>query len=339
MGRRVALQWTMVGIFVPTTLIGILPTYQEWGISSTIILICCRLFQGIFLSGETDGARILLYESFLKDRPTLINCLVGLSCYLGIFLASFAVSLIPLSVESSIWRLPFIIGGFLGAIIFIIRRFLCESTDYLQYQQSIKNHNAMKESETKLSQLAFLGTILLCGGVGGLYHIFFVFLGSYLSNVMGLVTNAQIQVLTPLMLFIHIIAQIGAAWLADHWSPQKVISTGILLTLPIILVLFYQLSYQCVHLGVLLLIAIPLALIFTPGFNLILSRTAIGKRYRFVSLGHSVGSVLLSGSAPAVSLFLWHKTQLGFAPLLHALALCLCVQIGVSLLIHSPKEA
>lgn len=27
-GRKIALQWTMLGIFIPTTLIGLLPTYQ-----------------------------------------------------------------------------------------------------------------------------------------------------------------------------------------------------------------------------------------------------------------------------------------------------------------------
>ena len=42
MGRKIALQWSILGIFIPTTLIGLLPTYEEWGISATIILIFCR---------------------------------------------------------------------------------------------------------------------------------------------------------------------------------------------------------------------------------------------------------------------------------------------------------
>lgn len=328
MGRKIALQWSMLGIFIPTTLIGLLPTYQEWGISATIILIFCRLFQGVFLSGETEGARIYLYESFLKDRPTLINCIVGISCYLGIFLASYAVSFVPLSAETNTWRIPFLIGGALGGIIFVIRRFLNESTDYLAYQRQSKH----SKTSSKISKKAFLGTIFLCGGVGGLYQLFFVFFGSYLSNVMGFFTSIQIQAFTPIMLLTHIISLLGAAWLADYFSPKKVISWGLILTIPLICLLGYQLFCNCVRLELFLAISVSYAMMTTPGFNLIIASVGVGKRYRFVSLGHALGSVLFSGCAPAVSLFLWQQTHFSFAPVIHALALCLCVQGGVTLL-------
>lgn len=335
MGRKIALQWSMLGIFIPTTLIGLLPTYQEWGISATIILIFCRLFQGIFLAGETDGARIFLYESFLKDRPTLVNCIVGITCYLGIFLASYAVSFVPLTAQTNAWRMLFLIGGVLGGIIFIIRRFLSESTDYLAYQLQSKT----TKISSKISKKAFAGTILLCGGVGGLYQLFFVFLGSYLSNIMGVFTTAQMQAFTPIMLFVHIISLLGSAWLADYFSPKKVISWGLMLTIPLVLILGCQLLFNCVRLELFLVISVSYAMITTPGFNLIIASVGVGKRYRFVSLGHALGSILFSGCAPAVSLFLWQQTHLSIAPIIHALALCLCVQGGVILLCHSREKA
>lgn len=327
-GRKVALRWTMLGIFIPTTLIGILPTYQDWGITATVILILCRLFQGIFLSGEFDGTRIMLYESFLKDRPTLVNCVVGLTAFFGIFLASYAVSLTSQLTTTIAWRIPFLIGGALGGVIFIARHFLQESVDYLQY----KKQSPTERKNIKVNKKAFVGTVLLCGGVGGLYQLFFVYISSFFSNTLGIFSLNEMQSFIPLMLFIHIISQIGAAWMADHWCPKKVIVLGLTLTIPLILMLGFQLFKGSVHLGLLLLIAIPLAFVFTPGFNLIIPSVGVGARYRFVSLGHSLGSVLFSGCAPAISLFLWQQTNLSFAPMIHALALCLCVSISVRLL-------
>lgn len=330
-GRKIALQWTMLGIFIPTTVIGLLPTYQEWGVSATIILILCRLFQGMFLSGETDGTRITLYESFLKDRPALLNCLVGLSCHIGIFLASFAVSLTPLSAQTNAWRLPYLIGGVLGLGVFVLRRSLAESVDYLNYRRLLPETSL----KSKISIRAFLGTILMCGSVGGLYQLFFVFLGAYLSKILGLLSISQVQKLTPLMLFAHIITQIGAAWLTDHGSPKKVIAGGIYLTIPLILILAYQLSCHFVCVELLISIAITTAFIATPGFNLILRSVGVGQRYRFVSMGHALGSVLLSGSTPAMSLLLWQQTQLEIAPLFHALILCGCAGGAIMLLDRS----
>ncbi|WP_032112996.1 MFS transporter [Candidatus Paracaedibacter symbiosus] len=327
-GRKIALKWTMLGIVIPTILIGILPTYQDWGVTATVILIGCRLFQGIFLSGETDGIRIMLYETFLKDRPTLINCLVGLASYFGVFLASYAVSLTPQLATANAWRIPFLIGGVLGIIVFIMRHFLIESADYLIYQTQ-----PLKERQSQVfSKKAFMGTILLCGGVGGLNQIFFVYLGSFLSNVLPLFPSTQMQKFTPQLLLVHMGAQVAAAWLADHWCPKKVILLGLAITTPLILALGVQLFYHQVNLWLWLLLTTSLALVFIPGFTLILSRSGVGARYRFVSLGHSLGSVLFSGCAPAISLFLWQQTGASFAPMVHALVLCACIRIGVKLL-------
>lgn len=327
-GRKVALRWTMLGIFIPTTLIGILPTYQDWGVTATVILILCRLFQGIFLSGEFDGTRIMLYESFLKDRPSLVNCLVGLTAYSGIFLASYTVSLASQLTTTMAWRIPFLIGGTLGGIIFISRRFLQESVDYLQYQ---KQSSAIKKN-IKINKKAFIGTILLCGGVGGLYQLFFVYMSSFFSNTLGLFSVNEMQAFVPVMLLVHIISQIGTAWLSDHWCSRKVIILGLAVTIPLVLLLGLQLFQGNVHLGLMILIASSLALVFTPGFNLIIPSVGVGARYRFVSLGHSLGSVLFSGCAPAISLFMWQQTSFSITPVLHALALCLCIGIAVKLL-------
>ena len=57
-GRRFSLKITMVGIAIPTLIIGILPEYNSIGVLTTQILVLCRFFQGFFVAGEYDGAAI-----------------------------------------------------------------------------------------------------------------------------------------------------------------------------------------------------------------------------------------------------------------------------------------
>lgn len=323
-GRKVALRWTMLGIFIPTTLIGLLPTYESWGVFSTLMLIICRLAQGIFLSGEIDGARIFLFETYLKDRPTFVNCLLGLCSFLGIFLASLSITVSSTFELESVWRYPFIIGGILGGVVFIARRYLIESTDYAKYKKNSKNATSYPQFPLK----PFLGTILLCGGVGGLYQLFFVFFGTFTSNILSVNTIQQSQFLTSMMLLINIPAQLLAAWLSDNFSPKKVIYIGIFITAPLLIMLPYYLSQGTLSIFLLLSLAISLGFVFTPIFTLILPQAHVGSRYRFVSLGHAIGSLLFSGCAPAISLYFWIETNFVYVPFLHGLILCLGIFIA-----------
>ena len=55
-GRKFILVFTMMLVSVVTFLMGILPTYQQVGIISPILLVCLRLIQGFCVGGETTGA-------------------------------------------------------------------------------------------------------------------------------------------------------------------------------------------------------------------------------------------------------------------------------------------
>ena len=61
-GRRFSLRITMIGIAIPTLIIGILPEYNSIGVITTQILVLCRFFQGFFVAGEYDGTAIYVIE-------------------------------------------------------------------------------------------------------------------------------------------------------------------------------------------------------------------------------------------------------------------------------------
>lgn len=67
-GRRQALVLAIFLVTIPTFTIGILPTYAEIGIAAPIILVACRLLQGLCVGGEYSGASIFVVEYSKRGR-------------------------------------------------------------------------------------------------------------------------------------------------------------------------------------------------------------------------------------------------------------------------------
>jgi MFS family permease len=61
-GRKYTFLMTMMVMGISTALVGILPTYEQIGISATIMLVVLRLAQGLALGGEYGGAATYVAE-------------------------------------------------------------------------------------------------------------------------------------------------------------------------------------------------------------------------------------------------------------------------------------
>ena len=111
-GRSVALKISMIGIAFPTALIGLMPSYESIGWFAPMLLLVCRILQGIFTAGESDGVRIFIYEFVGKHRPCFATSLTTIAYMIGIYLASY-ISKLFLSepMNDWIWRIPFLIGA------------------------------------------------------------------------------------------------------------------------------------------------------------------------------------------------------------------------------------
>ena len=62
LGRKSMLILTLVSMGVATTLIGLLPTYESIGVAAPVLLVACRLVQGIAVGGEWGGAVLMATE-------------------------------------------------------------------------------------------------------------------------------------------------------------------------------------------------------------------------------------------------------------------------------------
>lgn len=305
-GRKLALKWNMLGIAVPTFIIALLPGYLTWGLWSPLCLIICRVFQGFFLGGENDGVRIYVLE-YVKNYPCFANSMTSLSSSLGIYVASFLASqVLNFSHYETLWPLLFAFGGVMSVVVFLIRRYIHETPVYTRAKQTSLHS---WKSILKTNYMAFISTILLTGSVGGMYHFFMIFLGSYLSKILNIISleNAAYQVSISILCY-TISAPLGG-FIADILGARRVMYySGFLLLLSTMSV-SYCIMHNTVHLPYFVMVSIFLGIFSAPCYVLIINQFQVKDRYRSIAVGHALGSMTFSGTTPVIAMTLWKFTQ------------------------------
>lgn len=183
LGRKKALGLSILCMGFPTIIIGLLPGYESIGIFAPIILLICRMTQGLCAGGEFNGAIIFSLEHVGKDRPGFTGGLIIGSCLLGSILAIGAAAIVlNLQSEREWWRLAFIAGGILCVFGYYIRKKLEESPDFIQVERSKRLLKTPLKSVFS-RHLSSFGYVLSIGAFDGiLTYTLVAFLGVYLTN-------------------------------------------------------------------------------------------------------------------------------------------------------------
>ncbi|HEV2523612.1 MAG TPA: MFS transporter [Gammaproteobacteria bacterium] len=318
-GRSISLKISMLGIAIPTTAIGLMPTYQDIGWIAPCLLLLCRILQGILTAGESDSVRIFIFESFLKSKPCFANSISGISMFVGIYFASLASAWVMAADDpASAWRIAFIVGGVMGVLVFLLRFAVCETVDYVEHLKTRDSQPWNGFLKVFLdNKRIILTAILFCGSSGGTYHFYLVFLGKYLSSALNIVDPSAASRCTSIAILVYTVCIPIAALLADRFGLIRIIKTffyGLLvaLGLNIMMILAGQMPFWLIWVT-----AAILAVFQAPMYTLLMQRIKIAERCRCLSFGHVTGSMLFSGSAPFISLWLWQSTENAAVPFLY----------------------
>jgi MHS family metabolite:H+ symporter-like MFS transporter len=135
-GRKSVLIATIALMGGASTLIGVLPTYEQVGILAPILLMILRLFQGFGAGAEISGATVLLTEYAPPRRRGLMSSLVGLGTNCGTLLASgIWLILVNLLDNDQLlawgWRVPFLLSFLLMGFAVLIRKHIEETPVFL----------------------------------------------------------------------------------------------------------------------------------------------------------------------------------------------------------------
>ncbi|RDJ23597.1 MFS transporter [Bosea caraganae] len=140
-GRRKGLLLTLFLMAVGTLTVALVPTYASIGLMAPIIVVIGRLIQGFSAGVELGGVSVYLseiatpgnkgfYVSWQSGSQQVAVIVVAL---LGVWLSSI---LPPEAMLDWGWRIPFLIGCLIVPLIFLLRRSLEETEDFLARQKS-----------------------------------------------------------------------------------------------------------------------------------------------------------------------------------------------------------
>src|SRR6202161_1715533 len=150
-GRRKGLIVTLAIMAAGTVTIAICPTYATIGVAAPAIVLIGRLLQGFSAGVELGGVSVYLSEISTPGNRGFYTSFQSSSQQVAIFVAAiigFALrEAIPgdtfLDVAGGIakWRIPFFIGCIIIPVIFMLRRSLEETPEFL----AMKKHPTASE--------------------------------------------------------------------------------------------------------------------------------------------------------------------------------------------------
>ncbi len=135
-GRRRGLIVTLAIMASGTMLIAFVPGYSTIGIIAPILVLIGRLLQGFSAGVELGGVSVYLSEIATPGHKGFYVSWQSASQQVAIIFAAalgFLINqtLVPAQIASWGWRIPFFIGCMIIPVIFVIRRSLQESEEFL----------------------------------------------------------------------------------------------------------------------------------------------------------------------------------------------------------------
>ena len=87
-GRRAALNLSIVAMAIPTFLIGVLPGYDRLGLAAPVLLTLLRMVQGLSVGGEFTTSIVFLVERAGPERRGMAGAVADVGGVLGILAGS-----------------------------------------------------------------------------------------------------------------------------------------------------------------------------------------------------------------------------------------------------------
>ncbi|MEU1350980.1 MFS transporter [Streptomyces sp. NPDC005795] len=351
-GRKKTLVITLLMMGIASFAIGLLPTYEQVGVLSPILLIVLRLIQGIAIGGEWGGAVLIAVENAPKGKATFFGSFAQLGSSVGALLSTGMFSLMNLfgdeAFDSWGWRVPFLASAVLVVIGLVIRTKL-EDSPVMDEIHAEQKKNEQKKQEQKSGEqgrkrggasklpvaevlrddwkTVLVGVFALATATGG-YYVVTSYLLTYGTDDQHLSESMLLNGLT-LAAFLELIVTPFLALLGDRIGAHKVVVGGlagvVLLSIPQFMVINTG-SIVLIYLTMLAMRFVmsalygPMAAILAHGF-------APHVRYTGISLSYQVCNLVFAGFAPVTAV--WLSSLAGGAYWPPAVALMVVSVIGI----------
>ena len=249
LGRKYTFLVTITLMGVATAAVGLLPTYAQIGIAAPILLVVCRLLQGLALGGEYGGAAIYVAEHAPPNRRGFYTSFIQASV-IGGFLLSLAVVLTsnafvdPADWEAWGWRIPFLFSLLLLAVSLWIRLKLKESPVFKAMKEAGEcARNPVKESFDSWPKIKLV-LVALFGIAAGLTVVWYTaqFQALYFLQNTLRVDDTAARLMIGIGAVFSLFWFILFGWLSDKIGRKPPILIGYALTMLLMFPLFHWMA-------------------------------------------------------------------------------------------------
>lgn len=302
-GDRFGNQWTLklslVLTAIPTVLIGILPTYKDVGLISTVLLVLLRLTQGFAMAGELPSSARYVFEHAKSSEKSMLCSIAMSSSTMGVLLASCVISGLTYTVDKVTllnwaWRIPFLLSIPLTWFIILIRQSLIQSPRPIPTSEIL-----LPDNQATLMKRLMQGILLISFGTV-CFYTYIVWMPSYLHYFLDIPFSSA-QFINTLSLLITLPTYPLVGYLSHRWGYHNMILSGLSMTLILVVPIFsciVRTSNFVTLFGLQVTLMLLFILVNAVTIEMLMKLFPFSKRSLGVSLAWSLPGSFIGGTTP-----------------------------------------
>ncbi len=368
-GRKYTFLITMATMGISTALIGVLPTYAQVGIGSTIALVVLRLLQGLALGGEYGGAATYVAEHVPDARRGYFTSYIQTTATLGFFLSMGVIGTTRIWLGEADfyaygWRLPFLLSfALVGASIYIRLR-MQESPMFTALKargETVKN--PLKESFTNPVNLRYVLLALFgaTAGQGVVWYTGQFYALTFLQSTLKIDwQTSYVMMSIALVITTPLFVVMGA--LSDRIGRKRIILAGCALAALTYVPIYMAMKHfgnpdglaaadpaQINHVAIVLLLTLQMVyvcMVYGPIAAFLVELFPTRIRYTSMSLPYHLGNGWFGGFLPLIATAVttsaavkgWLGSDAIYAGLAYPILICLLTLVVGGLYIRETKD-
>lgn len=323
-GRRASLMLSIILMMAGTLMIAVMPTFESIGVWATGGIVLARLMQGFSAGGEFGSATALLSETLPERRGFMASFQFASQGLATVLAATFGMVLSSVLTQEQLfswgWRVPFIFGLLIGPAALYIRRYLRDSTEFVESEMSkTPTRDLLTHHKTRVALAA--GAIAVSSAVN--YMI--LYMPTYAVKELGLSRSLGFGATLVTGLLLTFVTPFFGHWSDKVGRTRIMIGAGLLILLSV----YPSYAYLTAHATfvTIMLAMIWIGLLKSMYFGALPALMAelfpMQTRATGLSLGYNIGVTLFGGFAPIIVTWLIEFTGNKSAPGLYLSAVAI----------------
>ncbi len=314
-GRKSMLILTLLIMGIATSLIGVLPTYNQIGVWAPTLLIVLRLAQGFAVGGEWGGAVLMAVEHAPKGKRGFYGSWPQIGVPAGLLLSTLIFGQISKLPEEALlswgWRIAFLLSILLVGVGLFIRLTVVEPPAFTEIKQTgtearVPLFDTIRHHPKNL--ILAMGARIADNATFYLYTVFILAYG-----VLPQIGFSRISLLNAISIaaVLDMFTIPAYGWLSDKLGRRPVYLFGAIFTGLFAFPFFWLIETSSTGLMVLAIVialAFGHAAMYGPQASFFSELFGTRVRYTGASIGYQMASVIAGGLSPLIATELLRRT-------------------------------